>query len=181
MVEEVHQPLMAAPGRIARIDHEYKRNGVCNIFLAVEPLTGQRLLRVTERRTKKDWAKFIEEVAENYSHAEKITLVSDNLNTHTPGAFYETFHPERAKSLLDRFELIYTPVHGSWLNMAEIELSALFSQCLSQRRIECINLVQEQVRIWEIERNKKGIKINWQFRTDDVMIKLKRLYPTFEE
>ena len=150
---------------------------VCNIFIATEPLMGKRIVRVTSSRKKQDWARFLEEIARKYRHAEKITLVMDNLNTHKPGSLYETFKPKKAKALLDRFEFIHTPKHGSWLNMAEIELRVLSNQCLN-RRIDTITEVRRQVSAWEKERNNKEAVINWRFTTEDARIKLKRLYPS---
>lgn len=180
LVRATRLPLAAAPGSIEREDYEYERCGVCNIFLAVEPLAGKRLVRVTERKTRTDWAMFLEEITARYEHAERITLVMDNLNTHTPGSLYETFPPSKAKSLWERFEFIYTPKHGSWLNMAEIELNVLVKQCLS-RRMESIGLMSSEVNSWQAHRNTMGAKIDWQFTTTNARIKLKRLYPTFVE
>ena len=137
---------------------------------------GKRIVRVTSRRTKQDWAKFLVDIERQYRHAEKITLVMDNLNTHKPGSLYEAFNPKRAKALLDRFEFINTPKHGSWLNMAEIELRVLSNQCLN-RRIDTITEVRRQVCAWEKESNNKAAVINWRFTTEDARIKLKRLYP----
>jgi len=134
-------PIKAAPGRVARHDYEYERLGVCSVFLASEPLAGKRLVSVSKRRTKKDWALFVGQIAERYPEADRITLVMDNLNTHTPGSLYEAYPPEKAKALLDRFEFVYTPKHGSWLNMAEIELNVLSGQCLD-RRIDDIEVVR---------------------------------------
>ena len=125
LIAETKTPIPASPGQPAKSDYEYKRCGVCNIFMMCEPLAGKRMVKITERKTKKDWAKFLEEIADQYKEAEKITLVMDNLNTRTPGALYETFCPDKAKALWDRFEFVYTPKHGSWLNMAEIELNVL--------------------------------------------------------
>lgn len=159
------------------IDYEYKRNGVCNIFMANEPLAGKRMVKVTRQKTKSDWAEFIKDIAECYSEADKITLVMDNLNTHKPASLYERFSAEEAKKLWDRFEFIYTPKHGSWLNMAEIELNVLNSQCLN-RRIENIDTVKSEVNAWSIYKNQKETKINWRFTTTNARIKLKRLYPT---
>jgi hypothetical protein len=180
LIRAVRLPLKSVRGKVEREDYEYERCGVCNVFMAVEPLAGKRLVRVTERKTRTDWAKFLEEIAGNYAHAEKITLVMDNLNTHTAGSFYETFIPEQAKSLWERFEFIYTPKHGSWLNMAEIELNVLARQSLS-RRMESTELLRSEVNAWQAQRNTKGAKIDWQFTTSDARIKLKRLYPTFVE
>jgi len=180
LVRDVRSPLQGGRGKVEREDYEYERCGVCNVFMAVEPLAGKRFVSVTERKTKIDWAKFLAEIAGRYAYAEKITLVMDNLNTHTAGAFYEAFIPEQAKFLYERFEFIYTPKHGSWLNMAEIELNILTRQCLS-RRIESIESMQGEVSAWRAQRNTKGAKIDWQFTTKDARIKLKRLYPTFAE
>jgi hypothetical protein len=180
LIRNTRLPLTTAPGKVEREDYEYERCGVCNIFLAVEPLAGKRLVCVTERKTKIDWATFLEGIAANYEHAERITLVMDNLNTHTPGSLYEAFTPSKAKKLLERFEFIYTPKHGSWLNMAEIELNVLSRQCLS-RRMESIELMSSEVKSWQARRDTMGAKINWQFTTDNARIKLKRLYPTFVE
>ncbi|MBU1475148.1 MAG: IS630 family transposase [Acidobacteria bacterium] len=179
LIAETKLPIPASPGRVARHDYEYRRCGVCNIFLACEPLAGKRMVRVTERKTKQDWACFLEEIADRYESAKKITLVMDNLNTHEPGALYETFKPERAKELWDRFEFVYTPKHGSWLNMAEIELNVLTGQCL-KRRIDNIEVVRKEVRAWQKVRNNKDAKVKWQFATKDARIKLSRLYPTID-
>jgi len=180
LIRAVRQPLQGGRGKVEREDYEYERCGVCNIFMAVEPLAGKRLVRVTERKTRSDWAKFLKEIAGNYAHAEKITLVMDNLNTHSAGSLYETFTPEQAKSLWERFEFIYTPKHGSWLNMAEIELNVLTKQCLS-RRMESVELLRSEVSAWQAQRNTKGAKIDWQFTSSNARTKLKRLYPTFAE
>ena len=179
LISETKVPLPASHGRPARYDYEYKRCGICNIFLACEPLAGKRLVTVTERKTKKDWACFLEGIATQYESAEKITLVMDNLNTHKPGSFYETFPPDKAKALWDRFEFVYTPKHGSWLNMAEIELNVLTGQCLN-RRIDDIEVVRKEVLAWQEVRNNKNAKVNWQFTAENARIKLSRLYPTLE-
>ena len=179
LISETKVPLPASVGRPARYDYEYKRCGVCNIFLACEPLAGKRLVTVTERKTKKDWACFLEGIATQYESAEKITLVMDNLNTHKPGSFYETFPPDKAKALWDRFEFVYTPKHGSWLNMAEIELNVLTGQCLN-RRIDDIEVVSKEVLAWQNVRNNKNAKVNWQFTAENARIKLSRLYPPLE-
>ena len=179
LIGERRIPIPASPGQPKRYDYEYRRNGICNIFLSCEPLSGSRMVTVTERKTKKDWAHFVEKIAAQYENAEKITLVMDNLNTHTPGALYETFSPEKAKALWDRFDFVYTPKHGSWLNMAEIELNVLTGQCL-KRRIEDIETVKKEVGAWQEARNNKNAKVNWQFTRDDARIKLRRLYPTFD-
>jgi transposase len=179
LIGETRIPIPASPGQPERYDYEYRRNSICNIFLSCEPLAGKRMVNVIERKTKQDWAHFVEKIAIQYEDAEKITLVMDNLNTHTPGALYETFSPEKAKALWDRFEFVYTPKHGSWLNMAEIELNVLAGQCL-KRRIADIETVRKEVGAWQASRNNKNTKVNWQFTTDDARIKLSRLYPTFD-
>ena len=137
------------------------------------------MVTITERKTKRDWAIFLEEIAEKYKEAEKITLVMDNLNTHEPGALYESFPPEKAKALWDRFEFVYTPKHGSWLNMAEIELNVLTGQCLD-RRIDDIEIIRKEANAWQEHRNNKNAKVNWQFTNDKARIKLQRLYPTLD-
>ena len=179
LIGETKTPILASPGQPAKYDYEYKRCGVCNIFMACEPLAGKRMVKITERKTKRDWAYFLEEIATQYKSAEKITLVMDNLNTHTPGSFYETFPPDKAKALWNRFEFVYTPKHGSWLNMAEIELNVLTGQCLN-RRIDTIEDVRSEVDAWQEFRNNKNAKVNWHFTTEDARIKLSRLYPTLE-
>lgn len=159
------------------VDYEYARKGVCNIFIANEPLVGKRTIKITERKTKKDWAEFIKEIAEGYKDAKKITLVMDNLNTHKASSLYDRFEPEEAKRIWDRFEFVYTPKHGSWLNMAEIELNVLNGQCLN-RRIDNIDTVKQETEAWQNYRNNKDAKINWRFTTKESRIKLKKLYPS---
>jgi transposase len=161
------------------MDYEYSRKGVCNIFMANEPLSGKRLVKITKRKTKVDWAEFINDIAENYPKAKKITLIMDNLNTHKPSSLYEKYLPKKAKNIWDRFEFVFTPKHGSWLNMAEIELNVLNGQCLN-RRIDNIETVISEVEAWQNHRNNKTAKINWRFTTKDSRIKLKRLYPTLD-
>ena len=161
------------------IDYEYARKGVCNVFMANEPLAGKRMVKITKRKTKKDWAEFIKEISEEYPGAKKITLVMDNLNTHKPASLYERFSPEEAKEIWDRFEFVFTPKHGSWLNMAEIELNVLNGQCLN-RRIDNMETVIKEVEAWQKHRNNKDAKINWRFTTKDSRIKLKRLYPSID-
>ena len=178
LIKQTRIPIARKPGRDAKEDYEYSRQGVANIFMANEPLKGKRYIRIKKSKTKKDWACFVRYIADQlYPKAEKILLIMDNLNTHKPSALYETFPPEEAKRIWDRFDFIYTPKHGSWLNMAEIELNVLMSQCLN-RRIESMVTMKKEVKAWEIDRNNKNAIINWQFRTDDARIKLKRLYPT---
>lgn len=179
LIRETRTPLAMSPGRAARHDYEYERCGTCNVFMANEPLAGTRITKVTQRKTKVDWAQFIQDVAERYTEAERITLVMDNRNTHRPGALYEAFPPDQAKELWDRFEFIYTPKHGSWLNVAEIELNVMISQCLN-RRIDNIEVLRQQVSAWQTHRDQLKAKVNWQFTAHDARIKLKRLYPTFD-
>jgi hypothetical protein len=177
LVGEVHAPLPPAPGRGQIVDHEYVRNGVAEIFLEVEPLTGRRHVVITDHRTRKDWAHFVKGMLdERYPHATKVRLVMDNLNTHSAASLYETFEPEEARRLARRLEIHYTPKHGSWLNVAEIELSALSIQCLD-RRIPDIDLMRKEVAAWEMDRNNRSKIIDWRFTTEDARIKLKRLYP----
>ena len=178
LIKQMRIPIARKPGHDAKEDYEYSRLGVANIFIANEPLKGKRYIRIKKSKTKKDWAYFVRYIADQlYPKAEKIRLIMDNLNTHTPSALYETFFPEEAKRIWDRFEFIYTPKHGSWLNMAEIELNVLMGQCLN-RRIDNTVTIRKETRTWEKDRNNKKAKINWQFKTDDARIKLKRLYPT---
>jgi len=177
LIKHTRLPIAGKPGSQAKEDYEYERCGVANIFMANEPLAGKRYVQVTERKTKTDWAMFIRELSELYPLAEKITLVMDNLSTHKPSALYETFPPDEAKRIWDRFEFVYTPKHGSWLNMAEIELNVLMGQCLN-RRIDSMDVVKQEVKAWEDSRNNKDVSINWQFTNDKARIKLKRLYPT---
>lgn len=180
LVGETRTPRPAAPGRPARIDYEYERRGVRNLvlFLFVEPLRGWRHVVVTERRTKQDWARAIRDLVDvHYPAAERIVLVLDNLNTHVGSALYETFPPAEARRLLDRLALHYTPAHGSWLNMAEIELSVLARQCLDRRIPDEATLIQE-VAAWEHDRNALHTTIAWRFTTADARIKLRRLYPS---
>jgi transposase len=179
LIETVREEKMEA-GKDKRVDYEYIRHGVVNVFMANEPLKGQRLVEVTEFKTKKDWAKFVKRIAdEMYPQARKITLIMDNFKTHSIGAFYETFEPVEAKRLIDRFEFVFTPKHGSWLNMAEIEFHILNSQCLN-RHIATIEDIKQEIECWQEYRNHKNCKINWQFTTADARIKLKQLYPSFE-
>jgi len=180
LIGETRVPIPMSKGHDHKFDYEYERLGMCNIFLANEPLAGFRKVKITDRKCKVDWAEFIKEISdEYYPDVELITLVMDNLGTHTPGAFYERFEPAEAKRILDRFEFVFTPKHGSWLNMAEIELNVLNNQCLG-RRIDSIDKVRDEVEAWEMSRNGLEKKINWQFTTDKARIKLKRLYPSYD-
>ncbi len=180
LIKETRVPIAMKPGKEKKVDFEYERKGVCNIFMANEPLKGTRYVEIKERKTKKDWAYFIRDLADiQYKKARKINLVMDNLNTHSPSALYEVFKPIEAKRIWDRFEFIYTPKHGSWLNMAEIELNVLNGQCLN-RRIDNVEVVKQEVKAWCKVRNNMKAKINWQFTTKDARIKLKTLYPKLE-
>ena len=179
LIETVREETMF-PCKEKRVDYEYIRHGVANIFMANEPLKGRRLVEVTKFKTKVEWAMFIKRIADEiYHQACRITLVMDNFGTHTIGAFYEAFSPVEAKQLIDRFEFVFTPKHGSWLNMAEIELHVLNAQCLN-RHIATMEDMQKEVLAWQEHRNNKNAVINWQFTTKDARIKLKRLYPSFE-
>ena len=169
------------PGQPARIDYEYQRHGTCNLFMMCEPLRGWRHVKVTERRTRQDWAWCIKDLVDvHYPDARKILLVQDNLNTHNGTSLYETFRPEEARRLLDRLEFHPTPKHGSWLDMAETELSILHRQCLD-RRIDNAAEVARQVEAWETERNQRQCRIHWTFTIASARIKLKKLYPSIED
>lgn len=179
LVGEVRDPLPMRPGGPLRIDSEYVRLGTCNLFMFCEPLRGYRHVRVTERRTKVDWAHGLRDfLNEFYAEAEKIVLVMDNLNTHSPGSFYEAFEPEEARRLTECLEIHYTPKHGSWLNIAECEFSVLQRQCLS-RRIDSAEFLGHEVNAWQASRNAIDSQINWQFTTTDARVKLRRLYPEY--
>ena len=177
LIGEVHAPIPAAPGHPVLMDDEYVRNGVAEIFLAVEPLAGWRKVEITEYRTRVDWANFVKHIVDTrYAGAEKVVLVMDNLNTHSTASFYETFPPEEARRLAERIEIHCTPKHGSWLNMAEIELSVLKRQCLAGR-IDNITKMRAEVLAWNTARDNRNAPIEWRFTTKQARIKLKRLYP----
>jgi hypothetical protein len=181
LIKETRKLLPMKPGERERYDFEYEREGMRNLFLACEPLKGKRYVKVTERRTKRDWAEFIREVVDvHYRSAKKVVLIMDNLNTHVLYAFYEVFDPEEARRLIEKLEIHYTPKHGSWLNMAEIELSVLSGQCLD-RRIGCEHELKQEVSKWQEKRNNQEIKVNWHFTAQDARIKLKRLYPSLSQ
>jgi len=181
LLRDSRAPLSAKPGAVTRHDYEYEREGVMNLFLVCEPLAGRRWVWVTARRTKRDWAQVIREVVDvHYPDAERIVLVQDNLNTHTPAALYEAFPPAEAKRLADKLELHYTPKHGSWLNIAEIELSVLSRQCLNRRVPDDATLTSD-VTAWYERRNGADSTVDWRFTTADARIKLKRLYPSIQE
>ena len=180
LLREVREPLAVQSGRPARVDCEYEREGVVNLFLFCEPLAGRRWVDVTDHRTKADWAHQIRELVDaRYPEAECIVLVRDNLNTHTPAARYEAFPPAEAKRLVDKLEVHYTPKHGSWLNIAEIELSVLSRQCLDRRVPDFATLAAE-VAAWQAQRNAAGGTVDWRFTTADARIKLKHLYPSVQ-
>ena len=177
---DVRAPLPMRPGQVRREDYEYARGGVLNRFCFCEPLRGWRRVTVTDRRTKRDWAEQIQQLVDvDYPEAERIVLVMDNLNTHTPGALYARFPPAEARRLASKLEIHHIPKHGSWLNMAEIELSVLSRQCL-QRRVPDRVFLEQEVAAWVVERNAQGAPIDWRFTTGDARIKLRRLYPSFD-
>lgn len=180
LLSDTREALPMAPGKPKRGDYEYERHGVCNVFLACEPLMGNRYTMVAAQRTKQEWAQFIRQLSdEHYPTAEKIVLVMDNLNTHTLAALYEVFPVSEARRLCQRLEVHYTPKHGSWLNMAEIELSILDRQCLSQR-LASLEIAERQISTWTARRNQQQTSINWRFTAEDASIKLKHLYPSIE-
>jgi transposase len=180
LIGETRTPLPVKPGEAACFDTEYARNGTCDIFMFVAPLKGWRRAEITERRTRADWARQTKRlVDEDFPDAEKIILVMDNLNTHGIASLYETFPPDEAKRIKDRLEIHYTPKHGSWLNMAEIELNVINNHGLSSR-IPTIEQMRKEAAAWNLRRNREACKINWRFTTTDARIKLKRLYPQFE-
>lgn len=177
-IQEVVDALPLKPGKVLRYDSEYERNGVSNLFMIFEPLRGKRWVKVTDRRTKIDWADCIRFIVDElYPEALRVTIIMDNLNTHSPASLYARFEPQEAKRIADRLDIQYTPKHGSWLNMAEIEFSALSRQCLN-RRIATQAILQEEIRAWEEERNRMQIGCHWQFTTEQARVKLKKLYPT---
>ena len=177
LIAETRVPIAAKPGHPARHDYEYERNGTANLFMLFAPLEGWRHVKVTDRHTAVDYAQVIKELSDtHFPGAEKIVLVQDNLNTHKPASLYEAFPPAEARRLVERFEWHYTPKHGSWLDMAESELSVLSGQCLDRRIPDKNNLIEE-VAAWEADRNKNHAKADWQFTAADARVKLKRLYP----
>lgn len=181
LVGEVREPLPTKPGAIERFDSEYERGGVCWVLMSFEPLSGWRELVVTERRRKREFALAMRRLLEErYPRAQKVQVVLDNLSTHTAAAFYETFPAEVARDLTRRIEFVYTPVHGSWLNMVEVEISVLVRQCL-KRRLPDIETLDREARAWCTERNGLGARVDWRFRTEDARAKLRSLYPSTEE
>jgi len=180
LLADKREPVASQAGTPARQDYEYERNGVADLFMLFEPLQGKRFVEVTEKRRKVEWATVMKQLSDvQYPQAEKIIVVLDNLNTHSPSAFYETFEPEEARRLLERFEFHFTPKHGSWLNMAEIELSALVRQCLD-RRLPDIETLTDEVQAWQQQRNDEVVKVLWQFTTTDARTRLKHLYPKIQ-
>lgn len=177
LVGEVCKPIAARPGEVERCDYEYVRNGTANLFMMVEPLGGWRQVNVTARRTKVDFAMQMRELVDvHYPDAEKITLVMDNLNTHRMSCLYEAFAPDEARRLIEKIEVVHTPKHGSWLNMAECELSVLEKQALGER-VENEAMLREGIAVWNADRNTRSKGIDWQFKTSDARIRLRRLYP----
>ena len=178
LIEETRQGIPVKPSRPRRMDYEYRRNGVVNLFMIFEPLAAERHVKVTDRRTRKDWAECIRDLVDvHYPEAEKIVLVEDNLNTHSTGSLYEAFEPKEARRLAEKLEIHHTPKHGSWLNMAEIEIGVLSRQCLSEY-IPTKELMMTEVAAWENRRNNAEATINWRFTTADARIKLRKLYPS---
>ena len=176
LIEDVLAPLPMESGKTKREDYHYQRNGECTLFTALEPLSGRRFVQVRERRTKQDYTAFVEQLAEHYPHAEKIVLVQDNLNTHTPGSFYAALKADAAFALAQRFEMHYTPPKASWLNMVEIELSALSKQCLD-RRIGDMETLTREAMAWATERDAKQATVQWQFTKNKARSKFERFYP----
>ena len=180
LVQETRQTRPARPGAVMAYDYEYQRNGVSNLFMLFAPLEGWRRVEVTERRTKVDWARVVRKlVDEDYADRERIVLVMDNLNTHHPASFYEAFEPAEALRIARRLEIHYTPKHGSWLNIAEIELGVLARQCLD-RRIPDQSALRREVGAWQQQRNRDAIRVDWRFTTQDARVKLKSLYPSIQ-
>jgi hypothetical protein len=177
-IQDLVDALPVRPGGVAKFDSEYQRNGVSNLFMVFEPMRGKRYVKVTDTRTKIDWAECMKFIADElYPAARKITIVMDNLNTHSPASLYSCYDPETAKRISEKLDIQYTPKHGSWLNMAEIEFSALSKQCLNRRIPTQEKLIQE-IAAWERARNEAEIHCNWRFTTKEARIKLKKLYPT---
>lgn len=181
LTAEIRQPWPMTSGQPQRIDYEYRRNGTANVFMLFEPLAGHRIVSVTQRRTKIDWAHQMRDLVEiHYPGAERIVIVCDNLNTHAKASLYDAFPPEEAKRIADKLEIHYTPKHASWLNVAECELSHLSRQCLD-RRIPDMATLREELATWNESRNNEAKPVNWQFTVEDARVKLKRLYPSFQD
>ena len=179
-VKETRRPRPARPGASACYDYEYERNGVSNLFMLFAPLEGWRRVEVTDQRTKADWARVVRQLVEvDYPDKDRIVLVMDNLNTHHPASLYEAFEPAEARRIAERLEIHYTPKHGSWLNMAEIELGVLTRQCLG-RRMPCQEILRQETQAWQSQRNRDAIRVNWRFTAEDARIKLKSLYPSIQ-
>ena len=179
-VKETRTPVPTRPGETAKYDYEYERNGVSNLFMLCAPLEGWRHVKATDRRTKVDWARLIEElVDEHYPGKRKIVLVMDNLNIHKLASLYEAFDPAEARRIAKRLEIHFTPKHGSWLNMAEIEIGVLARQCLD-RRLADRHILKREIDAWQKQRNEEAVHVNWRFTTDDARIKLKSLYPSIQ-
>ena len=176
LIDDVYQPLPMKEGQSKREDYHYQRNGTCNVFIAFQPHTGHRIVAVYERKTHKEYADFFKQISDSYPDASSITVVQDNLSTHSPASFYKVFKPEEALALAQKFEMHYTPVNASWLNMAEIELSALSKQCLN-RRISDMETLESEALAWASYRNQKRIKVKWQFTNHKARDKFKRFYP----
>jgi hypothetical protein len=180
LLADLREPIAVGPGYSARSDYEYQRNGVADLFMLFEPLQGKRHIQVEKQRRRIEWAEVMKYLADElYPEADIIVVVMDNLNTHTPAAFYQTYEPEEARRLAQHFEFHFTPKHGSWLNMAEIELSALARQCLD-RRLPDIETVLREVQAWQDQRNSEVVKVHWQFTTADARTKLHHLYPRIQ-
>jgi len=180
LLADLREPIAVGPGHSARSDYEYQRNGVADLFMLCEPLQGKRFIQVEKQRRRIEWAQVMRYLADElYPEAERIVVVMDNLNTHTPAAFYQVYAPEEARRVIQRFEFHFTPKHGSWLNMAEIELSALARQCLD-RRLPDIETLLREVQAWQDLRNSEVVKVRWQFTTADARIKLRHLYPRIQ-
>ena len=181
LLAEVREPLPAPPGRSGRRDHEYERRGTAHVLMAFEPLAGRRRVEVTERRRGREFAEAVRRLAEeDYADAEKIRLVLDNFSTHTASAFYEAFPADQARRLARKVEFVYTPVHGSWLNMVGIELSVLVRQCLGKRRLPDVEALRREAEAWAEERNLLGASVEWRFTTADARANLRKLYPSIE-
>ena len=179
-VKETRRPRPARPGAPACYDYEYERNGVSNLFMLFAPLEGWRRVEATDQRTKADWARVVRQLVDvDYPDKDRIVLVMDNLNTHHPASLYEAFEPAEARRIAERLEIHYTPKHGSWLNMAEIELGVLTRQCLDHR-IPCQEILRQETQAWQSQRNRDAIRVNWRFTAEDARIKLKSLYPSIQ-
>lgn len=177
LIKETRTPVPCAKGRPGRVDYEYQRNGTASVFVFVDPLRGWRRVEATERRTRLDWARQVKRLVErDYPRARKITLVMDNLNTHSPASLYEAFEPAEARRLAEKLDIVYTPKHGSWLNVAEVELAVLEKQAIGDRLPDRAAL-NARLKAWQKVRNRSHAKVDWQFTTADARIKLKRLYP----